>query len=69
LRAAAQHVLPHRQGAGDAEHGFRGDEADGAQMQVAEPGVADPAPSQRRADPDQQQPADDEGDDAEVNDD
>src|SRR5258706_10666 len=65
-RAAAQRVFPDGERAGHADERFRSDEQDRGEVQVAEPGIPHPAPAERGAEPDQEQPAGDEGGDGEV---
>src|SRR5581483_12360549 len=66
--AAARQVFPDRQRAGDAEQRLGGDVGDGAEVQIAKPGIAHPLPAERGADPHRDQPADDERDDGEMDD-
>jgi hypothetical protein len=65
---APEHVLPHGQRAGDTEQRFGGDERNRGQVKVPESRVANPAPVQQGAEPDEDQPADDEDRYAEVSD-
>src|SRR5204863_9065343 len=67
-RSSSGHVLPHRERARHADQRFRRDEGDSREMRVAEPRIAHPLPAERRADPDADQPADDEEHEREVDD-
>ena len=59
--AAAHQVFPHGEWAGDAEERFGSDERNRPEMQVAKPGISHPAPAERRAEPDDDQAADNIG--------
>src|SRR5438105_1786815 len=64
--AAAHQVLPDRKRTDDAEQRLEGDIGDRCEMEVAQPGIADPCPTERGADPYGGEAADDEDDDREM---